>query len=247
MATARRHHRAPPGLRRSSLGRRLDEADSKPPQSVYGLQRHAPAFARKAHGICQRSVNALRFDQEGRWGIGVDAKTGRQMLQRQDPTPWGQAGQPETREHESSRPGVRALRASFLVPTGPGLWKLGVTRTSEEVAAHVAHVVRQLPDRARSDWVRDKLHTPGSLEVCRLVAAWCQRPGEPTRWQRGVQRRAVLSDPDHPPGLPCTPIHGAWLPQVARWVAVLARRFLKRGDLGSVEACAGRWGESLEV
>jgi DDE superfamily endonuclease len=247
IATALLHHGAHSGMSRSSIWRILDEADIKPHRSVYWLNSHDPAFAGKAHVICQLYVNALRFYQEDRWVICVDEKTGMQILQRKYPTQLVQAGQPEKREHEYIRHGVRALLASFLVPTGQVLWNLGVTRTSEDFAAHLAHVVRQLPDMARYDWVLDNLNTHWSLEVCQLVAGWCKRPFEPKMLQRGIQRRAFLSDLGHTHVFHFTPIHGSWLNQVELWFSVLARRFLKRGDFGSVEDFEGRLGEYLEV
>jgi DDE superfamily endonuclease len=247
IATARLHHGAHSGMSRSSIWRMLDEADINPHRSVYWLNSHDPAFAGKAHVICQLYVNTLRFSQEGRLVICVDEKTGMQMLQRKYPTQVVQAGQPEKREHEYIRHGVRALLASFLVPTGQVRWNLGVTRTSEDFAAHLAHVGRQLPDMARYDWVLDNLKTPWSLEVCQLVAGWCQRPFEPKMLQRGIPRRAFLSDRGHKHVFHFTPIHGSWLNQGELWFSVLARRFLKRGDFGSVEDCEGRLGEYLEV
>jgi hypothetical protein len=247
IATALLHHGAHSGMSRSSIWRILDEADIKPHRSVYWLNSHDPAFAGKAHLICQLYVNALRFYQEGRLVICVDEKTGMQILQRKYPTQLVQAGQPEKREHEYIRHGVRAWLASFLVPTGQVLWNLGVTRTSEDFAAHLAHVLRQLPDMARYDWVLDNLNTHWSLEVCQLVAGWCKRPFEPKMLQRGIQRRAFLSDLGHKHVFHFTPIHGSWLNQVELWFSVLARRFLKRGDFGSVEDFEGRLGEYLEV
>jgi hypothetical protein len=247
IATALLHRGAHPGMSRSSIWRILDEADIKPHRSVYWLNSHDPAFVGKAHGICQLYVNALRFYQEGRLVICVDEKTGMQILQRKYPTQLVQAGQPEKREHEYIRHGVRALLASFLVPTGQVLWTLGVTRTSEDFAAHLANVVRQLPDMTRYDWVLDNLNTHWSLEVCQLVAEWCQRPFEPKLLQRGIQRRAFLSDPAQKHVFHFTPIHGSWLNQVELWFSVLARRFLKRGDFSSVEDFEGRLGEYLEV
>jgi hypothetical protein len=68
---------------------------------VAGLQSHAPAFEAQARDLWELSVHALRFSQQGRLVSGVDAKTGRQMLQRPYPTPPAQPGKPETREHES--------------------------------------------------------------------------------------------------------------------------------------------------
>ena len=179
--------------------------------------------------------------------ICVDEQTGMQILQRKYPTQLVQAGQPEKREHEYLRHGVRALLASFLVPTGQVLWNLGVTRTSEDFAAHLAHVVRQLPDMARYDWVLDNLNPHWSLEVWQLVAGWCKSPFEPKMLQRGIQRRAFLSDLGHKHVVHFTPIHGSGLNQGELGFSVLARRFLKRGDFGSVEDFEGRLGESLEV
>jgi hypothetical protein len=85
---------------------------------VYWLNSHDPDFAAKAQDICQLSLQALRFDPEGRLVICAEEKTGRQMLQRRYPTQPVQPGKPEKREHEYSRHGVCALLASCVVPTG---------------------------------------------------------------------------------------------------------------------------------
>src|SRR5712691_1094335 len=126
--------------------------------------------------MCQLSVNALRFSEPGRLVICTEEKTGMQMLQRTYPTQPAEPGKPGKREHEYIRHGARALIASFVVPTGQLVWHRGVTRTSEDFAAHLANVVGQLPTMQRDDWVVDNLKTHWSLEVCRLVAAWCKLP-----------------------------------------------------------------------
>ena len=136
-------------------------------------------FEAKARDICHLYVNALRFYQQGRLVICVDEKTGMQILQRKYPTQLAQPGQPEKREHEYIRHGVRVLLASFVVPTGQVLWNLGLTRTSEDFAAHLANVVRQLPDMARYDWVVDNLNTHWSLEVCRWWPRGAISPSSP--------------------------------------------------------------------
>jgi transposase len=167
--------------------------------------------------------------------ICTDEKTGMQILQRKYPTQPMAPGKPEKREHEYIRHGVRALIASFVVPTGHVMWNVGQTRTSADFAAHLAHVVHQLPDMRRYDWVVDNLNTHWSLEVCRLVAGWCKGPFVAKDLRRGVQRRAFLSDPSHQQVFHCTPKHGSWLNQVELWFSVLARRFLKRGDCCSAQ------------
>jgi hypothetical protein len=100
-------------MRRSSLWRVLDEADLKPHRSVSGLNSHAPDFEATAHPICAFSLHALRFCEHGRVVICTAAKTGRQMLQRQYPTPPMAPGKPEKREHEYIRHGGRAWLASL--------------------------------------------------------------------------------------------------------------------------------------
>jgi DDE superfamily endonuclease len=179
--------------------------------------------------------------------ICADEKTGMQILQRRSPTRPAQPGKPEKREHEYIRHGVRALWASFVVPTGQRVWHLGQNRTRADWATHLANVVHQLPTMHRDDWVVDHLNTHWSLDVCRLVAAWCDLPFAPKALEHGVQRRAFLRDPTHTHVLHFTPTHGSWLHQVALWLSVLARRFLPCGDDASAHDFAMRLADSLEV
>jgi len=247
IATALIHQAAAHAMSRSTIWRILDDADLKPHRSVYWLNSHDPAFEAKAQAICHLYVNALQFFQPGRLVICTDEKTGMQILQRKHPPQLMQPGKPEKREQEYIRHGTRVLLASFVVPTGQVVWHLSPTRTSADFAAHLANVVHQLPDMQRDDWVVDHLNTHWSLDVCRLVAAWCDIPFVAKALGRGVARRAFLSDPTHKHVFHFTPKHGSWLNQVELWFGVLARRFLKRGDFGSVEDFAARLCDYLEV
>ena len=159
-----------------SIWRLLDDADLKPHRSVYGLNSHDPDFEPKAHDICALYVNALRYLEQSRLVMCSDEKTGRQILQRKYPTQPVTPGKPEKREHEYIRHGVRALIASFVVATGQVVWNLGQTRTSADVATHLATVVQQLPAMQRYDWVVDNLNTHWSIDVCRLVPSGARCP-----------------------------------------------------------------------
>jgi hypothetical protein len=234
-------------MSRASLWRLLDEADRKPHRRVSGLHRHAPDCEATAHALCTLSLHTLRFCAPGRVVIGSDAKPGRQILQRTDPTQPRAPGKPEKREHESIRHGGRALIASFVVATGQVVWHLGQTRTSADCAGPLAHGGHPRPEMQRYDWGVENLQTHGSLEVCRLVAQWCGVPRVAKARRRGAQRRAFLSDPTPTHGFHLPPPHGAGLHQVAWWLSVVARRFLKRGDCDAAQACATCVSDSLEV
>jgi hypothetical protein len=234
-------------MSRASIWRILDEADLKPHRSVYWLNSHDPDFETKAHHICSLYLQALRVFEQGRVVICTDEKTGMQILQRKYPTHPIAPGQPEKREHEYIRHGVRALIASFVVATGHVVWNLGQTRTSEDFAAHVANVVQQLPAMQRYDWVVDNLNTHWSFDVCRLVAQWCNVPCRAKDLHCGRQRRAFLSDPTHKHVFHFTPTHGSWLNQVELWLSVLARRLLKRGDFDSACDFETRLFDYLEI
>jgi hypothetical protein len=234
-------------MSRASIWRLLDDADLKPHRSVYWLNSHDPDFEAKAHNICALYLNALRFFEQGRVVICSDEKTGMQILQRKYPTQPLAPGQPEKREHEYIRHGVRALIASFVVATGQVVWNLGQTRTSEDFATHLATVVQQLPAMQRYDWVVDNLNTHWSLEVCHRVAQWCSVPFVAKDLHCGAQRRAFLSDPTHQHVFHFTPKHGSWLNQVELWFSVLARRFLKRGDFDSARDFETRLSDYLEI
>ncbi len=226
------HHEA---MSRSTIWRILDDADLKPHRSVYWLNSHDCQFETKAREICQLYVNAPTLYEQGRLVICCDEKTGMQILERKYPTQRIEPGKPEKREHEYIRHGTRALIASFAVPTGELVWNLGSTRTSEDFAAHLAHVAEHFGAIQRFDWVLDNLNTHWSLEVCRVIAKLCDVPFVPEELESGAQRVAFLTDPTHKHMFHFTPKHGSWLNQVELWFSVLARRFLQRGDFASAQ------------
>jgi transposase len=229
----RAHHDQ--AMSRSTVWRILDEADLKPHRSVYWLNSHDPDFDAKAHAICQLSLKAPTMYQQGRLILCCDEKTGMQALGRPDPTQPAQPGKPERREQDYIRHGTRALITSFVVATGEVIGDLGPTRTSVDFAAHLEHVAGRFPDTKGWDWVVDNLNTHWSLEVCRVMADLCRVPFVAAELRTGPQRRAFLTNPTHKHVFHFTPTHGSWLNQVELWFSVLSRRFLKRGDFGSME------------
>ena len=149
--------------------------------------------------------------EQGRLVLCPDEKTGMQILERKDPTQPMVPGKPEKREHESIRYGTRVLIASCVVPTGQVVWNLGPTRPNTDCAAHLLHIVKQLPAMKRYDWVVDTLNTHWSLDACRVVAPWCTLPFVAKDLRSGVQRRAFLSHPTPQHVFHCTPKHGSGL------------------------------------
>lgn len=220
-------------MSRATIWRVLAAADLKPHRSVYWLTSHDADFDTKAKAICDLYVQAPQLQQQGELVISTDEKTGMQILQRKYPTLPARPGHPEKREHEYIRHGTRALLASFIVPTGQLIWDLGLTRTSDDFAAHLLHVLTACQDWPRLTWVLDNLNTHWSLQACEVLAAVNGRPYWPRALQTGHQRRAFLSDADYPHRFVFTPKHGSWLNQVELWFSVLSRQFLRRGDFAS--------------
>jgi len=221
-------------ISRSSVWRILHDIDLKPHKSEDWLNSHDAHFDAKAHAICQLYIKALEAYQQGRWVICCDEKTGRQVLERKAPTKPAQPGRRERREHEYIRRGTRVLINSLAVATGQIAWTMGATRKTADFVAHLKHVYQSLPPMPRYDWIMDNLNTHWSLDVCRLVAQWCQVPFDPKKLKTGAQRRVFLCDPSHGHVFHFTPKHGAWLNQAELFFGVLHRRFLARGSFRSM-------------
>ena len=222
-------------ISRSSIWRILHDIDLKPHKSEYWLNSHDADFEAKAHTICQLYAHAIEASQQGRLVICCDEKTGMQVLERKTPTKPAQPGRRERREHEYIRHGTPVLINSLAVATGHIAWTLGTTRKAADFVAHLQRAYQTLPHMERYDWVMDNLNTHWSLDVCRLVARWCEVPFDPAKLTKGVQRRAFLCDPCHRHVFHFTPKHGSWLNQAELFFSVVHRRFLARGSFPSAK------------
>jgi len=227
-------------ISRSSIWRILQDIDLKPHKSAYWLKSHDEHFDAKAHTMCQLYVKALESYKHGRLVMCCDEKTGMQVLERKAPPKPAQPGRRERREHAYSRHGTRVLINSLAVATGQLAWTMGATRKTTDFVVHLTQAYHSLPRMQCYDWVMDNLNTHGSLDVCRLVARWCQGPFEPHTLKKGRQRRAFLSDPSHRHVFHFTPKHGSWLNQAELFFGVLHRRFLARGSFPSAKDFARR-------
>ena len=164
------------------------------------------------------------------------------------PTQPVQPGKPEKREHEYIRHGVRALARLVRRPDGPARVESGPdphqcglgrpsgqrrARNCPRCSATIGWSIISIPTGAS----RSAGSSPNGVtsRIC------------PKALQRGVQRRAFLSDPTHQHVFHFTPKHGSWLNQVELWFSVLARRFLKRGDFASAHDFETRLCDYLEV
>jgi DDE superfamily endonuclease/Homeodomain-like domain len=222
-------------IRRSRLGRILQDVDLQPHKSEYGWNSHDADFDAKAHTICPLDAKALESYQPGRLVIGCDEKTGLQVLERQAPPKPAQPGRRERRAPAYLRHGTRVRIHSLAVATGQLAWTMGSIRQATDFVAHLTPASQRLPRMNHEAWIRDHLHTHWSLDVCRWVARWCKVPFEPAKLQKGVQRRAFRSDPNHRQVVHFTPKHGSWLHQAAWFCAVVHRRFLARGSFTSAK------------
>jgi len=160
------------------------------------------------------------------------------------PTPLAQPGQPEKREQEYIRHGVRRYGPPFG-PNGPGALESWHDAYQGRFAAHLHMVVAPTAkDGPAMTWVLDNLNTHWSLDVCRLSPR-VRAPMDAKALERGSQRRASCVIPR----LSRSSIlrHPRLMAQPGRvMVQCLGTPFLKRGDFCSGEDFETQLCASLE-
>ena len=178
--------------------------------------------------------------------ISTDEKTGIQAIERLHPTRPTRAGLTERIEFEYRRHGTLCLMANFEVATGEAILPtIGLTRTEEDFAAHIARTIDSDPD-APWIFVLDQLNTHKSEALVRLVAERCGIEDDlGVKGKSGIlktmaNRKKFLEDQSHRIRIVYTPRHASWLNQVEIWFSILSRRALKRASFISLEALEQR-------
>jgi len=169
-----------------------------------------------------------------------------QALERKHPTLRTLPGLVERREFEYIRHGTRCLMANLEVATGRIVApSIGLTRTEEDFARHIAQRVDTDPE-GRWIFIVDGLNTHMSEALVRLVAARCQIEADLGQKEKhGIlqsmqSRRRFLESSAHRIRFVYTPRHCSWLNQVEIWFSILVGRLLKRGSFASAEELEAR-------
>ena len=147
----------------------------------------------------------------------------------------------ERREFEYKRHGTLCLIANFFVATGQVLESsIGLTRTEEDFASHIAHTIDSDPE-AQWVFVTDQLNTHMSASLVELVAQRCGITDDlGKKDRRGIlksmaSRKKFLADSSHRIRFVYTPKHCSWLNRVEIWFSILVRRLLKRASFSSLD------------
>ena len=100
-------------------------------------------FETKCHDICATYQQALAREVAGIKTVSIDEMTGVQALERAAPTLAMKAGQVERQEFEYVRHGTQTLIAGFNVATGQVMGRIGDTRTAQDFADFLQHLLAQ--------------------------------------------------------------------------------------------------------
>lgn len=190
--------------------------------------------------ICAVYRKALETKQD--IVLSIDELTGAQALERIAEDLPMSPGKPLAREFEYKRHGTQTLIAAINVATGKVQGVCGDTRTEEDFAKFVAHMIESNPGHRTYHFVVDQLNTHKSERLVRDVAEHCGINEDlGLKGQRGIlksmaTRERFLVDTGKSIIFHYTPKHASWMNQIEIWFGMLVKKVIRRGNFLSKDA-----------
>lgn len=165
--------------------------------------------------------------------------TGIQALERiSDDLPMSQ-GKPLAREFEYKRNGTQTLIAGINIARGKVQAICQDTRTEEDFANFINHLILENPNYKTYHIVLDQLNTHKSETLVRLVAKHDNLTEElGIKGKQGIlksmkTREEFLMDKSHSIVFHYTPKHCSWMNQIEIWFGILMKKVITRGNFSS--------------
>jgi len=148
-------------------------------------------------------------------------------------------GKPVAREFEYQRHGTQTLIAALQVATGVVYGWCGDTRTEQDFANFIEHLIQRNQGYSVYHMVLDQLNTHKSETLVRMVARLCElnidlgKKGDSGILKSMDTREEFLSKPDKKVIFHYTPKHASWMNQIEIWFGILAKKVIRRGNFCS--------------
>jgi len=151
------------------------------------------------------------------------------------------AGKPVAREFEYIRHGTQTLIAALNVASAQVQATCGDTRTEEDFADFIEHMIKTNPGYKVWHIVLDQLNTHKSETLVRTVARLSKLDCDlGKKRKKGIlksmpSREQFLRRTDKSIIFHYTPKHCSWMNQIEIWFGILMKKVLKRGNFHSKE------------